>query len=198
MEYIGVFCGSSVGGRPEYSKAAADFAAVLCSHGLGMVYGAGNIGLMGVLAEEMLKRGGRVIGVIPELLVKREVCHTGLSALHIVSGMGERKELIGKLSDAFVALPGGFGTLDELAEVLTWYQLGITHKPFALLNTMGYWDSLISLFDKMLAERFIRAEHRANIIIESDPDTIISRLKHFEAVEVDGKWIEQLKQSNRF
>lgn len=198
MENIAVFCGSSVGSKEIYRLQASAFARGLCKHGLGLVYGGGNIGIMGVLADEMLSHGGKVVGVIPHMLKKRELCHEGLSELHVVESMGERKELIAELSDAFVALPGGFGTLDELAEVLTWYQLGITQKPCALLNIDGYWDPLIEFFDKMLSEKFIRTEHRANIIIASDPELLIQRLIDFEPLKVDSQWIEQLKEKNNY
>jgi uncharacterized protein (TIGR00730 family) len=198
MQNIAVFCGSSIGSKDIYRRQAIAFSRLLCEHGLGLVYGAGNIGLMGVVADEVLSHGGRVIGVIPHMLKRREVCHEGLHELHVVESMSERKELIGALSDAFVALPGGFGTLDELAEVLTWYQLGLTQKPCALLNIDGYWNPLIQLFDKMAEEKFIRTEHRANIIIESEPEVLIKRLLNFEPLQVDAKWIEQLKEKNKY
>jgi len=198
MMNIAVFCGSSAGDKEIYGASARKLAECMVEKGIGMVNGAGNIGLMGVMADEMLRRGGRVTGVIPGFLVEREVCHTGLTQLHVVDSMSERKELIGKLSDGFIALPGGFGTLDELAEVLTWFQLGITKKPIGLLNVNGYWDSLIALFDRMLDDKFIRKEHRANICIAEEPEILLDALLNFRAMVVDGKWIENLKQQGRF
>jgi len=155
---------------------------VLTRRGLGLVYGGGNIGLMGVLADAMLAAGGEVIGVIPRSLVAREVAHHGVSELRIVDTMHQRKALMNDLSDAFIALPGGFGTLDEFFEILTWSQLGIHGKPCGLLNVSGYYDSLLAMLDHAVTERFLRPAHRELVIAETDADALIQRLIAFSLV----------------
>jgi uncharacterized protein (TIGR00730 family) len=173
-----------------YAAAAAALARALAARGIGIVYGGGNVGLMGVLADAALDAGGEVIGVIPQALVDREVAHQGLADLRIVGSMHERKALMADLSDAFVALPGGFGTLEEFCEVLTWTQLGLHRKPCGLLNVGGYYDALLALFDHAAAEQFLRASHREIVLADGDPAVLIDRLLAYE-VPATEKWIRR-------
>src|SRR4029434_4742979 len=164
LRSICVFCGSNSGRRPEYGAAAAEFGRLLAQGDIRVVYGGGNVGMMGLLANAALGAGGEVIGVIPQRLVDRELAHPRLTDLRIVTSMHERKALMAELSDAFVALPGGLGTYEELCEVLTWAQLGIHHKPCGCLNILGYFDSLANLLDVAVTEGFLRLDQRANLI----------------------------------
>lgn len=173
---ICVFCGSNSGNRPIYTQRARELGELLVRRGIGLVYGGGNVGLMGEIADAVLARSGEVIGVIPGALVSREVAHVGLSQLHVVQTMHERKAKMVELSRAFVALPGGFGTLDELCEVITWAQLGIHAKPCALLDVEGYFGPLLELFDRAVAEGFINREHRALVVVDDDPERLLARL----------------------
>ena len=163
MKSVCVYCGSSIGARPVYAQHAAALGTRLANEGLGLVYGGGNVGLMAVVADAALAAGGEVIGVIPEQLVGWEVAHQGLTRLEIVATMHERKARMFDLSDAFVALPGGFGTLDEMFEMLTWRQLGLGDKPCAFLDVDGYYAPLMAMLDRMLSEGFLRAEHLADL-----------------------------------
>jgi uncharacterized protein (TIGR00730 family) len=187
MKRVCVFCGSNAGIRPEYGIAAQGLASVLARRGLGLVYGGGNVGLMGLLADSMLQAGGEVIGVIPQTLVAKEVAHRGVTALRIVDTMHQRKALMNELSDAFIALPGGFGTLDEFFEILTWSQLGIHGKPSGLLNVSGFYDSLLAMLDHAVNERFLRPAHRELVIADIDADSLVRRLAAFAPVAT-GKW----------
>lgn len=196
---VGVFCGSSVGADEVYARVAAETAAVLAEAGITMVYGGGNIGLMGVMADEMLRRGGRVVGVIPEQLLAKELAHKGVQQMHVVDGMNTRKALIWELSDAFVALPGGYGTLDEIFEMLTQFQLGISDKPCALLNVNGYYDLLVKQLDYFVQERFLRKEHRDHLLVCSDPANLLPLLISAGTLENTSQdWIEALKTHNRY
>jgi uncharacterized protein (TIGR00730 family) len=179
MRRICVFCGSNTGVRSEYAEAARALAAVLVEHKLGIVYGGGNVGLMGVLADAALGVGGEVIGVIPQSLLDKEVGHRGVTELLVVETMHERKALMNDLSDAFIALPGGFGTLDEFFEVLTWSQLGFHGKPCALLNVAGYYDRMLAMLDHAVAEGLLRAAHRELVIADTDPSRLMLRLNAF-------------------
>ena len=172
-----VFCGSSFGNRPEYSAAAAEVGRLLAERGIRLVYGAGNVGLMGILADAALAAGGEAIGVIPQMLVDRELAHRGLSELRIVGSMHQRKALMAELSDAFIALPGGLGTLEELCEVLTWAQLGIHHKPVGCLNVQGYFDGLFQLLDHAASEQFVRPQHRGLLLAADDPEQLLQLLQ---------------------
>lgn len=176
MKRVCVFCGSALGRDRRHRDAAIALAEALVGRGLGLVFGGGSVGLMGVLADAMLAKGGEVIGVIPHGLAAREVAHRGLSDLRVVPSMHARKSLMAELSDAFVALPGGFGTFEELFEVVTWAQLGIHRKPIGLLNVAGYYDSLIRFFDHAVAEGFASAENRALLLIADEPDALLDRL----------------------
>jgi uncharacterized protein (TIGR00730 family) len=157
---IGIFCGARTGNGSRYAGLAADVARRIVARNAGIVYGGGRVGLMGVIADAALEAGGEVIGVIPEALATKELAHAGLTQLHVVASMHERKALMADLSDGFIALPGGFGTMDEFCEILTWAQLRIHEKPVGLLNDGGYYDELLALFDKMVAEGFVTVTNR--------------------------------------
>lgn len=188
MQSLCVFCGSQKGVLPQYEAAAHELGIYLAENNIRLIYGAGNIGLMGVVAEAALSKGGEVIGVIPNFLMEREVGHRGLSDLIITETMHERKQKMAELSDGFLTLPGGFGTMDELCEILTWRQLGLHDRPIGLLNMEGYFDALITLFNQMVIRGFVGA-HNRNFLIESSALTPLltqmhavhsSRDTHFE------------------
>jgi uncharacterized protein (TIGR00730 family) len=170
-----VFCGSSVGNRPEYTAAAKEVGRMVAKRGIRLVYGAGNVGLMGVLADAALAAGGEVIGVIPQMLVDRELAHRGITDLRIVGTMHERKALMAELSGAFLALPGGLGTLEELCEALTWSQLGIHAKPCGALNVGGYFDHLRQLLDHALAEGFVTEANRDLFVVHDHSAELLDR-----------------------
>ena len=174
---ICVFCGSSVGSRPVYVAAARELGRTLAERGLGVVFGGGKVGLMGVLADAALAAGGEAIGVIPEALVAREIAHNGLTELRVVHSMHERKTLMADLADAFIALPGGYGTFEEFFEAVTWTQLGIHSKPCGLLNVDGYYDALLALLDRAVSDGFIREANRALIVAASDVQTLLEKLE---------------------
>jgi len=173
---ICVFCGSSPGERDDYADAARRFAAAAVARGIRLVYGGASVGLMGTLADTALEAGGEIVGVIPRTLVDREIAHRGLTTLHVVDSMHDRKALMAELADAFVALPGGLGTLEELFEVWTWGMLGLHHKPYGLLNTAGYYTPLASFLDHACAEGFIRAAQRERLIADDEPERLLARL----------------------
>jgi len=189
---ICVFCGSSLGIRPSYRLAASELGQLLAAAGLTLVYGGGNVGLMGIVADSALAAGGEVIGVIPQALVAKEVSHSGLTKLHIVNSMHERKALMVSLSDGFVALPGGFGTADELCEILTWAQLGIHQKPVGLLNVDAFFDPLLEWMNHATREGFIRPEHRHLLLDDTNPGRLLSKLSNDQAPRVE-KWIDRAK-----
>jgi len=189
MRRICVFCGSSSGARPAYAAAARARGARLAALEIGVVYGGGRVGLMGELAEAALDAGGTVIGVIPEALSVREVVHDRLTELHVVPSMHARKALMAELSDAFIALPGGLGTLEELCEVLTWAQLGIHAKPCGLLNVARYFDPLLALLDHAVREGFVHAEHRAILIADADAELLLHRIETQPPRTVSGRKI---------
>jgi uncharacterized protein (TIGR00730 family) len=191
MERICVFCGASPGARPEYAQATTELARLLVADGIGVVYGGGGVGLMGVLADAVLAEGGEVIGVIPRALMDREIAHRDVTDMRVVGSMHERKALMAELADAFVALPGGLGTLEELFEVYTWAQLGLHRKPCALLNVEGYYDGVVGFLGHAVEERFVREEHREMLVIETQPCVLIERLREFEPDAVLPKWIDR-------
>src|ERR1700751_4405747 len=190
---ICVFCGSSSGARESYAAGATSLARHLVANGIAIVYGGGKVGLMGKLADAALEAGGEIIGIMPQALVDKEVSHPRLSDLRIVASMHERKALMAELSDAFIALPGGYGTLEEFCEVLTWTQLGLHRKPCGLLNIDGFYDHLLSLFDHAVAERFLKPAHRQIVLSDSRPESLVKRLLEYEPPLLD-KWID-LKQT---
>jgi len=180
IKRVCVFCGSSPGAQSAYTDAARQLGRALVSHEMELVYGGGSIGLMTVIADTVLKEKGDVIGVIPHALSSKEFAHYGLTELRLVSSMHERKAVMAELSDAFIAMPGGFGTLDEFFEIVTWAQLGLHTKPIGLLNVGGYFDLLLKFVDYMLRERFISAEHRQLIVTSHDPEELLSALIRYK------------------
>lgn len=176
MRSIAVYCGASPGVSPAYADAARALARVLVEHDIGLVFGGGKVGLMGVIGDEVMKLGGRAVGVIPRQLMEREVGHMGLTELHVVADMHERKAMMAALSDAFIAMPGGMGTLEELFEMLTWSQLGIHAKPIGLLNVAGFYDRLIDFVGHQRDEGFVREQHAQLMMAESDPLALVRRL----------------------
>jgi len=185
MRRICVFCGSSAGARPAYAEAASVLGALLAKRGIGLVYGGGRLGLMGIVADAALSAGGAVLGVIPQAMVQQERVHTGLTELRVVASMHERKAVMSELADAFIAMPGGFGTLEEFCEVLTWTQLGLQRKPCGILNVCAYFDHLLRLFDQAVEERFLRPEHRALVLADQDAASLLDRLSQFEITLVE-------------
>jgi uncharacterized protein (TIGR00730 family) len=185
-----VFCGSKPGTEPAYATAARGLGRTLARERITLVYGGGRVGLMGVLADAVLEAGGDAIGVIPKALVEREISHTGLPDLRVVGSMHERKAAMSDLSEGFVALPGGTGTLEEFFEVLTWAHLGEHRKPCALLNVDGYFDPLLDVFDHMVRKGFLTEEHRSMVIVETEPESLLEALARYRPPEVP-KWIER-------
>jgi uncharacterized protein (TIGR00730 family) len=185
-----VFCGSSPGGRPEYAETAEALGRLCASRGLEVVYGGAHVGLMGALADAALGGGGKVIGVIPNRLVEAEIAHAGLTKLHIVDTMHERKALMAELSDAVIALPGGTGTLDELFEMFTWSQLGLHRMPIGLLDTAEYWQPLLRFLEHSVNERFLRAEHFETLLVERDPGYLLDRLSSHQPLALN-KWMDR-------
>jgi uncharacterized protein (TIGR00730 family) len=191
VERICVFCGTSPGARPEYAEAARELARLLTADGIGVVYGGGGVGLMGALADAVIAAGGELTGVIPRALVDREIAHRDVMDMRVVGSMHERKAVMADLSDAFVALPGGIGTLEELFEVYTWAQLGLHQKPCALLNVEGYYDGVADFLAHAVAERFLREETHELLLVETHPAGLIERLRSFEPTAVVPKWIDR-------
>jgi len=182
-----------MGTRPEYSQAAEELGMLLLERQIRLVYGGANVGLMKILADTVLEGGGEVIGVMPQLLIDKEVAHLNLTKMYTVSSMSERKSLMVELSDAFIAMPGGFGTLDELAEMITYNQLRLTDKPIGLLNTKGFFNALLKYFDHITVEGFLRHEHRQNIIVDKNVRSLIGKMSQFQPVTMD-KWIIDIKE----
>ena len=190
IQSVCVYCGSNSGSRPAYTRAAKELGTVLAQRKIRLIYGGGRVGLMGAIADAVLAAGGDVIGVIPEALVSKEVAHHGLKDLRVVPSMHVRKALMADLSDAFIAMPGGFGTLEEFAEILTWAQLGLHRKPHGLLNVEGFYDPLLAFFDHAVAENFIRPAHRELVISETDPARLLDSLATARPPNLD-KWIDR-------
>ena len=183
-----MFCGANHGRRPAYREAAHHLGQLLAQRGITLVYGGGNVGLMGTLADACLAGGGRVIGVIPRALAEKEIAHAGLTEMHIVGTMHERKALMADLADAFLTLPGGFGTWDEFCEALTWTQLGLQKKACSFLNVEGYYDALLQLVERAAEDGFIRTEHRELLLVDSDAARLLDRLQDFVVPYVP-KWV---------
>lgn len=190
MKRVCVFCGSNQGTNPAYGFAAEQLGKLLAQQNIGLVYGGGKVGLMGTVADAALAAGGEVIGVIPQALADREIAHTGLSKLHIVASMHERKALMSDYADAFIALPGGMGTLEEFAEVLTWGQLGLHQKPCGLLNIEGYYNSLIAFFNQAVQAQFVRPEHRSAVIEAQTCEELLEKLNQYQPIQIH-KWIDR-------
>jgi uncharacterized protein (TIGR00730 family) len=190
LERVCVFCGSSRGSRPVYAEAAARIGHAMAALGLGLVYGGGRVGLMGVVADAVLERGGEAVGIIPEALAHKEVAHSGLTELIVVGSMHERKALMAERSDAFLALPGGIGTFEEFFEVLTWAALGIHAKPIAVLNTDGYFDPLLALLEHARGERFVRPDHLELLLVGDEPEALVERLTRFEPPPPGPLWVD--------
>ena len=189
MRRICVYCGSSKGTRSVYSEAAEGLADVLVRHDLELVYGGAAKGLMGIIADKVLELGGKVHGVIPQMLVDKEIAHAGLTQLHIVGSMHERKTMMAALSDGFIAMPGGFGTLEEIIEILTWAQLQFHDKPCGLLNIRGYFDHLLSFLDHARDEGFLRAQNRRMLLADDDAAGLVRQFERYTAPHVQ-KWFE--------
>lgn len=191
MDRVCVFCGSSPGARPAYTEATEELARLLAAEGIGVVYGGGGVGLMGKLADAVLAHGGEITGVIPRALVDREIEHRQVEDMRVVDSMHERKALMAELAHAFVALPGGIGTLEELVEVFTWSQLGLHRKPCGLLDVEGYYQRLADFLDHAVQERFLLEQHRATLMVESDPGVLLERLSAYRPDAVEPKWIDR-------
>lgn len=190
QRYLCVFCGSNHGAKDSYAQSAHLLGATLVRRGFGLVYGGGCVGLMGTLADAVLEKGGEVIGVIPQALAKKEVAHQGLTKMHVVATMHERKATMAELADGFIALPGGLGTFEELFEVFTWAQLGLHRKPLGILNVEGYFDPLLALIDHAGAEGFIRPEHRQLLVAAQKPDELLDLLADYHPSALP-KWIDK-------
>ena len=189
MKRVCVFAGSSTGARPEYNDSARILGAALASREIELIYGGGGSGLMGVLADAVLAGGGQATGVIPGPLADRELAHSGLSELRVVSSMHERKAEMADLADAFIALPGGLGTLEEFMEIWTWAQLGIHAKPCGLLNTSGFYDALLQLIDNMVNEQFVQQIYREMIVVDDDVESLLDALENYQGPHVR-RWME--------
>ncbi|MEJ8758580.1 TIGR00730 family Rossman fold protein [Pontibacter sp. H259] len=189
MKSIGVFCGANTGLNPVYSEASAALGKQMAEQQIALVYGGGNVGLMGVIADAVLEHGGKAIGVIPQSLVDREVAHNGLHELHVVQTMHERKAIMAARSDAFVAMPGGFGTFDEICEIITWNQLGIIKKPVAFYNINGYYDRFFEMIDHTITEGFVKQDQRQNLIIEDNPSILLHKLREYSDATSD-YWVD--------
>jgi uncharacterized protein (TIGR00730 family) len=185
-----VFCGANHGKRPAYRDAAHQLGELLAQRGITLVYGGGNVGLMGTVADACLAARGRVIGVIPRALAEKEIAHAGLTEMHVVGSMHERKAMMADLADAFLSLPGGFGTWDEFCEALTWSQLGLQKKACSFLNVEGYYDALLTLAERAAEDGFIRPEHRKLLLVDTDAGRLLDKLQTFEVPYVP-KWVDQ-------
>jgi len=190
MKNITVFCGSSSGFRVEYTEAAVNLAHCLAERNIRLIYGGGNVGLMGIIADEVMRLGGEVIGIIPHSLNKKEVGHRGITELRVVGSMHERKALMAELTDGFIAMPGGIGTFEEFFEILTWAQLGFHGKPCGILNVAGYYDALLALCDNAVSEGFLRDVHRQLILDETDSILLLDKMLNLQPQAIE-KWIDE-------
>lgn len=188
--YLCVFCGSSMGSSRAYADAARRVGSAIATNGLGLVYGGGRVGLMGVVADAALAGGGRVVGVIPDPLATKEIAHEGVSELIVVPGMHERKAKMAERASAFLTLPGGFGTLEEFFEILTWAVLGLHRKPIGILNVEGYFDPLLAFLDDAIAQRFVHPEHRGFMVVSNDPESLVAGILHHKVPRPPRRWIE--------
>lgn len=197
MERICVFCGSSPGVKPEYSEAAIELGHALAEKNIGLVYGGGNVGLMGQIAKTVFEKGGKVIGVIPRALAEKEVAFTGLDDLRIVGTMHERKALMAELSDGFIALPGGLGTIEEFVEVLTWAQLGMHQKPCGLLNVCHYYDKFSEFIDNVCDQGFVEQGHRDILLVDDNPRSLLEKFEAYQPPNIDkAAWALRMNNYN--
>ena len=194
MRRICVFCGSRPGVNPAYRAAAESLGKTFAERGIELVYGGGNVGLMGIIADACLAAGGKVVGVIPRALLEWEVGHEGLTRLEVVDSMHSRKARMAELADGFIALPGGFGTLDEMFEMLTWRQLGLGKKPCAFLDSNGFWEPLMAMLDTMVRERFLHAEQRHDLWQGHDIDALLTWMRDYTPAQAD-KWLDEKRRS---
>jgi uncharacterized protein (TIGR00730 family) len=185
MERIAVYCGSSPGKNPVYKDAATELGKVLAARGITLVYGGGSVGLMGILARAVVEQGGNVIGVIPKAIAEMEVAYTDLQDLRIVDDMHSRKALMADLADAFIALPGGLGTVEELMEILTWSQLGFHQKPAGILNIAGFFDPMLAFLERLSEEEFIAPEHKSMLMVDNSPEGLLQRFSEYKPPRVD-------------
>ena len=190
-----VFCGSSMGNDPRYQEAAAQLGEVLAQNDCTVYYGGANVGLMKIIADKMLEKGKRVVGIIPKLITDMEIAHEGVTEMMEVDSMSERKLMLINESDAFIAMPGGFGTLDELFEITVLNQLRITDKPVALYNTLNYYDSMMQFVNHAVSQGFIRKEHRDNIIVSDNPETLFKELSRHKSIDIE-QWIKDIKEES--
>ncbi|MBO5849016.1 MAG: TIGR00730 family Rossman fold protein [Bacteroidales bacterium] len=191
-----VFCGSSMGNDPRYQEAAAQLGEVLAQHDCTLYYGGANVGLMKIIADKMLEKGKRVVGIIPKLITDMEIAHEGVTEMIEVDSMSERKLMLINESDAFIAMPGGFGTLDELFEITVLNQLRIADKPVALYNTLNYYDSMMQFVNHAVSQGFIRKEHRDNIIVSDNPETLFKELSRHKSIDIN-QWIQDIKEESK-
>lgn len=190
MKSICVYCGSNPGRREAYANAARDLAKSLVERNLRLVYGGASVGIMGIVADTVLQLGGEAVGVIPDALMRKEIAHPNLTELHVTRSMHERKTMMAELSDGFIALPGGVGTLEEIFEIWTWAQLGFHGKPCGLLNIAGYYDALITFLDHTVAEQFVREPHRSMLLVEQAPEALLDRFAGYQPPTIQ-KWVEK-------
>ena len=190
-----VFCGSSMGNDPRYKEAAGRLGEVLARHDCSLYYGGASVGLMKIIADKMLENGKEVVGIIPKLITDMEIAHEGVTKMIETESMSERKLMLIEESDAFIAMPGGFGTLDEIFEVVVLNQLRITDKPIALYNTLNYYDKLIEFIDYAVSQGFIRKEHRDNLIVSDDPEILFKELSRHKSISID-QWIKDIKEES--
>ena len=196
LKRVCIFCGSSYGNKKEYAEAAVQLGHILFSHNIGLVYGGADVGLMSNIANTVHDNGGEVIGIIPRHLANKEIAHKGINDLRIVNSMHERKALMEKLSDAFIAMPGGFGTMDEIFEAITWAQLELHLKPCGFLNINGFYDKLFEFIDHAINEEFIKKEYRKILQIDNSPEGLISKLKNYRHLKVNKlEWAKKMKQN---
>jgi uncharacterized protein (TIGR00730 family) len=188
MQYICVYTGSNTGVRPEYQQAAKALGQELVKRGLGLVYGGGRVGLMGIIADTIMAEGGEVVGVMPRVLFPSEVANDRITKLYEVGSMHERKALMADLSDGFIAMPGGFGTLDELFEILTWAQLSIHHKPIGLLNVSNFYNPLLNMVDHLVQEGFVKQTHAGLLLCKESPDELLDTMASYNPEQAEIKW----------
>lgn len=193
MKSITVFCGSSNGFRTEYAEAARTLARLFAENNIRLIFGGGQVGLMGIIADEVMRLGGEVIGIIPDSLDRKEVGHRGITELRVVSSMHERKAQMAELADGFIAMPGGIGTFEEFFEILTWAQLGFHEKPCAILNVAGYYDGLLALCDHAVTEGFLRPAHRQLILEDSNAEILLEKMRNLKPLRLE-KWIDEKEE----